>query len=104
MTKIITNEMLDKIPENIRHLTFGLKYNVQIDKLPMNMSHLTFGIDLNKDKQKVLTTDQIFESIFNKKKGHSSQRKLYHSKKIISHKISDKQKPRNRQKFIQKYF
>jgi hypothetical protein len=37
------NEKVDKLPQNITHLTFGYRFNQKVDNLPQNITHLTFG-------------------------------------------------------------
>ena len=37
------NQTVDKLPQNITHLTFGFRFNQKVDKLPQSITHLTFS-------------------------------------------------------------
>ncbi len=39
------NQLVENLPNNITHLTFGLHFNQLVDNLSNNITHLTFGND-----------------------------------------------------------
>ena len=43
------NQNVDKLPQNLTHLTFGRYFNKNVDNLPPNLTHLTFGLSFNKN-------------------------------------------------------
>jgi hypothetical protein len=68
------NQLVDNLPENLTHLTFGKSFNHSVNNLPKKLTHLTFGEKFNQ------SVDYLPENLTHLTFGRQTPVRLAHPK------------------------